>query len=322
MTPRVRFRRPLSVRRGRTIVSTAALFFALAIDAPAARAQVSFNVTFYDPAGAHTAYYDQIRTHALVAGETWARHLVSTVPSSLGVFIGFPSDVPRATGRSLIGSYVATNGGIHTYEQGAAAEIRTGVDPNGVAPDIEINLGPEYLTQELWFDPNPSARTAPVAANRVDALSVLLHEFGHALSFNGWRDGATGLFPGNYQSTFDRQTSVEGGIPFFRGSNAMRVHGGPVAITSGNANHIGNSARLPCSDLIPDLMNGVVFFRGQRYGISNLGLAITEDSGLRTAAFGPIAAAVLEAGTTALPGGPCLIVAGRVTRRTRQAHAR
>jgi hypothetical protein len=48
------------------------------------------------------------------------------------------------------------------------------------------------------------------------------------------------------------------------------------------------------TDLVPDLMNGVVFYRGTRYGVSALDLAIMADIGL------PITTAVPEPGTTAL----------------------
>jgi hypothetical protein len=35
-----------------------------------------------------------------------------------------------------------------------------------------------------------------------------------------------------------------------------------------NYGHLGNNDPRPGSDLIPDLMNGIVFFRGTRYDIS------------------------------------------------------
>ena len=60
----------------------------------------------------------------------------------------------------------------------------------------------------------------------------------------------------------------------------MNLYGGPVPVTFGNVAHIGNDSSRPGSDLIPDLMNGVVFFRGTRYDISPLDLAIVADTGL------------------------------------------
>jgi hypothetical protein len=53
-----------------------------------------------------------------------------------------------------------------------------------------------------------------------------------------------------------------------------------VPLTYGNYHHFGNADPRPGSDLIPDLMNGVVFFRGQRYNISPLDLALLADVGV------------------------------------------
>ena len=56
------------------------------------------------------------------------------------------------------------------------------------------------------------------------------------------------------------------------GPAAEALYGGAVPITFGNNFHIGNSPPRPGDDafLVPDLMNGVVFYRGMSYGISPL----------------------------------------------------
>lgn len=275
-----------------------------------AAAQISFTVAFEDPTNAYAGYYDRLTSHVLAAGDLWADQLVSTAPVSLDVLVKFPTNTPRASGRSFTAAFVGNIGGINTFEQGAAHEVRTGIDPNGADADIEFNFNPSYLANELWFDPDPTARTAAVATDRVDALSVVLHEFGHAFSFNGWRDGTTGALPGDYQSTFDIHVSSSGGNLFFNGANARSIYGAPVPVTYGNNFHIGNASPRPGANLIPDLMNGVVFFTGQRYDISLLDLAITQDAGLQTLAF-----VVPEPGVGALLwGGLCVFVAGVVRR--------
>jgi len=53
-------------------------------------------------------------------------------------------------------------------------------------PDGFITIGPDYLANELWFDPNPLARLIPVPSNKTDAGSVFIHEMGHILGFNGF----------------------------------------------------------------------------------------------------------------------------------------
>ncbi len=149
----------------------------------------------------------------------------------------------RSTGYSATSAFVNNLGGVNVFEQSVANEIRTGVDPNGTMPDLYLIFEPSYLTGELWFDPNPQARTAPVPANKTDAYSVLLHELTHALGFNGWRDSTTAAVPGSppYESTFDQWETFDGTNLYFNGPAAEAVYGGPVPITYGNNWHIGNS---------------------------------------------------------------------------------
>jgi Domain of unknown function (DUF4114) len=168
---------------------------------------------------------------------------------------------------------------LSVQEQGAAREIRTGVDPNGSTPDIEFNFNPDNLINELWFDPDPVARTASVPINRTDAVSALMHEFGHAFGFNGWKNDTTGALPGNYESTFDEKTSFDGTNFFFTGTQSSALYGSAVPLTFGNITHIGNNAPRPGSNLNADLMNGGLR-RGIRTDISALDLAILADVGL------------------------------------------
>jgi hypothetical protein len=44
--------------------------------------------------------------------------------------------------------------------------------------------------------------------------------------------------------------------------------------------HVGNSAPLPGSELLDDLMNGVISHRGVRYALSSLDLAVSADAGI------------------------------------------
>ncbi|MCF2147951.1 hypothetical protein IQ276_016260 [Desmonostoc muscorum LEGE 12446] len=252
--------------------------------------ELTFNITFNDPFGTFSPYYSAIQSNILAAGSYWDNYIEGN--ASLEVVIDFLNTIPRATGRSFSSSFVRNNGTFNVFEQGAAAEIRTGIDPNGAAPDIEFNFNPDYLTNELWFDPEPSARITPVPDDKTDAVSVLLHEFGHAFAFNGWRNAFDGTFPGDYQSTFDEQTIFDGSNFFFVGSQATSVYGSSVPLTFGNSTHVGNDLPRPGSDLIADLMNGVVYYRGTRYNISPLDLAILQDSGVPIAVTSNITLAV------------------------------
>jgi hypothetical protein len=169
---------------------------------------------------------------------------------------------------------------LRMVEQGAANKIRTGIDGNGTAPDIEFNLNiNDYLANELWFG---SAATA-VPTNKTDATSVFLHEFGHAFAFNGFRNPVDpGTVTGGFKSTFDNQTTFVNNNYFFNGAQSTQLYGGPIALTYGNIFHLGNRSPRPGSDLIADLMNGVQFERGRRYSISALDLAMFNDVGIGT----------------------------------------
>lgn len=268
--------------------------------APAAQASVSFQVLFDDAAALYGGYHGAIERTVVSAGRSWVSNFSQPAADTvLTVKIAF-ANVSTANGGSLTSFSLGSSGGLNLLEQGAATELRTGIDPNGSTPDIQINIGINgYLQNELWFDPtpdNPADDVVPI--NRTDARSVMLHELGHAFGFNGWRNGSTGALPGDYLSTFDAQVALTstaaGNLLVFTGAAAQAVYGGPVPITFGNYSHIGNNAPRAGADLIPDLMNGVVYQRGTRYSISALDLAMMLDAGL------PVLAAVPEPGSLAL----------------------
>ncbi len=117
----------------------------------------------------------------------------------------------------------------------------------------------------------------------------------------------TGTMPGNYQSTFDEKTYFDGTNFFFTGSQAVSIYGSPVPLTYGNISHLGNNSPRPGSDIISDLMNGVVYYYGQKYYISPLDVAILADTGVPVTFNLPVSvtlavspSSVTEDGTTNL----------------------
>lgn len=139
---------------------------------------------------------------------------------------------------------------------------------------------------EFWWDPDLRARSAPVPAGKLDALSVVLHELGHALAFNGWIDPKTGRLGGTHVSTFDQWVRWDGRDFFFHGPAAVRVHGKPVPLgrTVNNYHHVGEERPgvAPDAGLRADLMTGYRFQWATRYSVTPLDVAILKDCGLPT----------------------------------------
>ena len=202
---------------------------------PRAVAQVDFAVTFENLAGGSnpttTDLADALRRHAISGARSWIRWLAVDGPRRIDIVISISkTSTGRGDGRSETSSFVRKEGALNVYEQGVAAELRIGVDPNGTAPDVRFEIAPNYLRDQLWFDPDPDMRTAPVPDNRIDAFSFFAHEFGHALVFNGWHETATGRLPGDYESTYDRLSRYDGLNWWFTGPTAKALYGGEVPI--------------------------------------------------------------------------------------------
>ena len=288
--------------RGLLLIKT---MFTLALASPLARA-ASWSVTVSDLTGRYSSLYSTMISHTQIAGQTWSNFMQAS-GASIDVQI-LIHDVPsnRGGGGSSTTRLLKTVNGIKIYEQGAAWELRTGTDPNGATADIVIDLDPDYIDTQMWFDPSPLTRSVPVPNNRIDDMSVFLHELGHAIAMNGWRDWTTAQLPADYESTFDQFVTTVGSVNYFNGPVSTALYGGPVPLKATNLYHVGNSAPLPGTDLIPDLMNGVVFNWGQRYYISQLDRAIFLDSGVPISVPEPV-------GSTAI----CSCILLHVARRRR-----
>lgn len=245
-------------------------------------AATTFTVSFSnDNSGQFASYYSAITSNVLAAAQTWLQYFPSG-NTAIAIEINFADDTTtRAMCSSQTTYYVTNIDGTNIFEQAATTKIRTGFDQNGGAmPDIVMQLGTNYLIQNLWFDPNPLTRVDLVPSNKTDAMSVFIHELCHAWAFNGWINQTNGTFSGNFMSTFDQWIEFDGTNFFFLGPKAEMIYGSPVPLTYGNVFHVGNNPPRPGSDLISDLMNGPVFHNGQRYYISSLDLAMCADAGV------------------------------------------
>jgi hypothetical protein len=296
---------------------TAACALAL-LAAGNASAAPTFTVVFDASAsGLTTTERNDITSHLQAAGRAWSQALAIRTSPSIDLSVSIAA-VPTANAGSTTSVFVGVIGGRDAYEMGVASELRTGVDPNGATPDANITIGLDYLRNELWFDPAPATRTAPVPVNRTDAMSVALHEIGHTLAYSGWANLTTGAPAQNYWSLWDTYI-VPGSVPVFDGYFATLARAGVAPeLTVGNINHWGrlpnglhaateehclppetawrDGAPVPVAcevpgsadaphaasvgSLIDELMNGVVFYRGRRYDISTLDHGVMRDIGL------------------------------------------
>ncbi len=223
-----------------------------------------------------------VTDNLLAAADLWSRCLKGRARIDLLVkFV--PGAGGRATARCPGFSFVKKIGHNSLFETSACAKIRTGNAETDGKPDIEMVVYGDYLPK-LWFDPAPQERTAPVAPDRVDAVSLFLHELAHGLGFTGWINPETGEQEREILSTFDRYIVHDQGEFYFVGLRAMKIHGGPVALSrrTSNYHHLGHETKDTPESLRTDLMNGENFALGHRYSISPLDLAILEDCGLPT----------------------------------------
>lgn len=264
-----------------------------------AHADPIFVVVIEDASRRAAPFHAAIEAHARAAGEAWGRHF--TGESTLEVLVRISPEVTFGSGRSLAAVPLDASRATPVYDQGAASELKTGRDPTADGADIELVLNPTFISDMLWFDPDPLRRIADIPADRTDAMSVFLHEYGHAFGFNGWRDHMTGALDQRFQSSYDALTAFDGEHLFFYGPRAMSVYGGPVPLTFGGGavnpiNHLGNPFPGPGADLALDLMNGSSFIAGRRYDISALDLAVLADTGI------PVLDPVPEPSTVLLVG--------------------
>jgi hypothetical protein len=251
-----------------------------------AGATIVCDVSFDDPARDYAAYYPAIELNVVTACEAWTKHMVALRDVSIEVEVRI-ADISTAVASSKTVARIRSEDGLDTYEQGAVSEIRTGIDPNDDVADAVVTIGQRNLTDGLWwFDPDPSLREAPLPEDLIDAYSAFLHEMGHVFAYNGWKDFQDGELPGNYLSTFDEYIVFDGANFFFAGEHAVAEYGGPVPLTYGNIAHVANSEPRPGSDLLEELMNGVVTRRGKRRDISPIDLAILADVGAPMQASG------------------------------------
>lgn len=236
---------------------------------------------------------DLVKRHVIEAVGLWTDKIECNPSASLEVSFTIEDVVAGDPAKLGFGKSAVTASfndekldGRGVKEQGMASELRTGRDPNGDSPDIEICLQTAYVKREFWWDPEPEKRRKRAPAGKLDAMSVLLHETGHALAFNGWNDQKTGDRNASVISTYDRNVIMKEGEFYFNGLEALKLWRDkqiPLGRVNNNYHHLGDKRpglRMP-PKLMEDLMTGYNFAWQTKYEISPLDVAILKDCGIK-----------------------------------------
>jgi len=228
----------------------------------------------------HFAYtFDWSQFASYASDESGVQACLTSALNKIGSFLNAKGSldiqvVAENTGASVLAeaspALVNTPSSIQTTAHGAnvstefLVESQTGQDVNSSTPDATVYINMADFSK---FNLNPNQ--AP-GASQFDLTSILEHEMLHALGFSGEIGNSTTL-----KTQFDTFVSMVNGQPYFTGSHAEAVYGGPVPLApvssgSGSAYYHVNVA----GDLMYDAIGP-----GQVKSISSLDVAMLQDLG-------------------------------------------
>jgi hypothetical protein len=242
----------------------------------------NYSVQISDPNNLASDRHAALLDNLSAAIDNWARYISGL--GTIDVELRIDPALDGANAASTANIEIGTSDGRTLFRDGVPHELITGTDINGGEPDAIIRVGASYLDQRLWLDPTPLSRTEPVPSDKIDAVSVLTHEFGHALGMTGFGSD-NGVLRNDIVSVYDSHIVFEDGNPGFAGQAVEALYGRPVPLSQAaeNENNYTHYGHEPSDQLDFALMEGNTFyFPGRRYYVDNIDLAIMKDMGLTT----------------------------------------
>jgi len=234
-------------------------------DSPDDTGGAELAASFSDPSGVFDGVRAELRDSLDAAWELWTDELaiaedVTIEAEIVGDTTLDDTTLAQASSGTTVNTGLIADGGQTVRQQGVVAEMKTGNDPNGTSPDLRIEI-PEV---DDWTFNTELSQDVP--REQFDALTVLAHEFGHTLGFNGTHSSTV------QRSTFDTnvQTDFFGDL-VFQGQAAQNANGGEaVTLVDGDPYHLANDDALMGPQLPP----------GESRDISELELAMLADAGV------------------------------------------
>jgi hypothetical protein len=207
-----------------------------------AKADIPIDVVVSDPQNSLGSDLPLFLRNLRAAVHEWEQYFTSAGTVKIQIQVTEHTPTGRFSGSStemvLLGDTRIQGQIYHIVETSTAHKMKTGHSNNPGEADVLIQVEPEFMRSYYWIDPSPETRVNPVPVGKTDLVTILSHEFGHAMGMEGYLNLQTGApNPGNfYLSTYDQLlSSMQNGgnyqTPSFTGNNAMNVYGSPVPIT-------------------------------------------------------------------------------------------
>jgi len=139
-------------------------------------------------------HYNKVVSNIRGAIDQWANKIIQTGNSSATIDVNIVAQDSNKLGGAVLAAArneISVDGGEIlngnvVFYSGLQHEILTGEDANAFEADASLFINSDLLNS-LWFDPTPNDRfdNRPME-DEYDFLGVMMHEFSHALGFNGY----------------------------------------------------------------------------------------------------------------------------------------